>query len=380
MDWKFVAAAVAAAAALLGWILNTQRHRTETIDAKVKNAVDGAIGRIFQDFRNLESESKEALHVAVSSAAEEEKELRRQVEDSRQKTQELSEILSQASAIIPHLRDSAPALPGALLIGAKIKSKRDPNVALAYLAQLRATDASSAELEIGGDISRDLGARSLAAELYELAASRDSSNACAAAALARVKSGLGALSHAEAKEVLTKIALDHPRERFTLSEVFNFLAEVNDQEAAASLARKLLRESPQSAFLWRNLAVALKDTRAEGGEIEEAFDHALEIIGLGESESGDMENVAAPYARILIRKRDFTRAESVLRQGLEEVPNSTRLLLLWADLEIARGDAERALECCALVKEIGDAEDDEMADLRISRLGVKDRLKSIRVL
>ncbi len=128
------------------------------------------------------------------------------------------------------------------------------------------------------------------------------------------------------------------------------------------MAEKLLEEVEDIPIIWRNLAVALRETGGSEEEILHTFEKAFQAT----AQRGDahLSNVFYPYLGFLLTYRRFDDAQTLFEKTLRENPRSTDVLQAYAEFRMSSfDDLRKAEQCYNLLIQIADEDSDESAAL-----------------
>lgn len=355
-NWTLVGPLIGAIVAAVGLLFAEHYRRREKIQTIVDRSVDARLGQVFREFSEFEASAKTAL----KSAQEGEEQLlsrldtlRERLEASESFSQRLDQLLGNAAETVSTL-ERAESIPALLLEHARAVNT-EPPAALGYLSTLYSSpDASSDELEIGGDIAAGIKAYGLAVRLYEKAVSVGPSNATAHASLIRVRSRQGMVPTEQAINDISELARAHPYNRTVLGEAFNTCVQADDYGACKSLAEAILDTHPQSAIAWRNLAAAREELGFPAPDVDDAYEKALVCSKDDPDERVDIIHTAQLYVSFLIGQHEYNHAREVVRRGLDADPSSELLLILYGDIEMTTsGNQETAKWCYQQVADNG---------------------------
>jgi tetratricopeptide (TPR) repeat protein len=342
-EWGLVAAVATAIVAVAALLLREMQRRRADLDQKVSDAVSASFGRTLFELRQFEDDVKESVAVAARSATDIEQQLRDLLETSEARSERLTELLSNATDIVPRLEAAQFAVPS-LLVAQAMKASTLQEGLEHLSALLRLEVASGDELEAGGNIAMQrFGANSLAIELFDRATKQNPTNGSAAASSIRLRAQAGALGPNEALSQISEVAKRLPLDRNAISEALNFFTEIDDYEGMLSFVDELLETEPENALLLRNRAIALIALgRPEEGEA--AYDQSYRLAR-ERGQENEVSNTARPYAGWLIRQGRLDDAQRILEGALGADPDSADLLRLLGDLLDMRNDPDLAAWC-----------------------------------
>lgn len=187
----------------------------------------------------------------------------------------------------------------------KARSEENPERITRLLSELLVNgDATSLELEIGGDIARRSGRRHLSLDLYAASTQKDPSRSSSQVELLAVKAELNVNERSKLISEMMKIALnDLSRNNF--SRVANSLIEFDMYDELVEFSDAAIHAKPADiaikSLALRNKGVALK----EAGKPEKAIECFEQAI----SQGGEIENVLRPYLGLL---KELGRNENIL--------------------------------------------------------------------
>lgn len=269
-----------------------------------------------------------------------------------------------AGALRGEQMSGTQGVPRALVLQAR--NIRDPYYGtLALQALLAHPEALSIDVEVGGDIARqEFRDYPLARQLYEKAVALDPQNISARAELLHLLAS-DPKQRDRAREEIFTLAEEHPNNRNVISQLLNFLDEVDDYETMAQKCEELLSVSLQKSYLWRNLAIARKYLRAPKEQVLDAFRNAL-----AEAEDVDMKNnVMRPYAQYLLSIQYLDDAAKVIQEGILTQPQNAAYYLLLSEVHFQKRDFTRARRGLELARDYGNLDGKAQAGQRLAELG-----------
>lgn len=353
-SWGLIAAIVTAVAALVTLLLREFQRRREDLDQKVSNAVSAGLGRTLVEFRQMEEGAKETLNTVLANAERIENALRERLAVSEQQAERLSELLTQASDVVPRLADAQTSVPSLLLQHAETA---EPATAVGSLiALLKSEFASSDVLTDGGNVAarRQLGP-ALALELYDRALALNPNDADAMASGIRIRTTVGQLSIEQGIAQITEVVERNPLDRHAASEALNLFIDFDAYgDMLRFVDRQLEAGTGNTALLWRNRGIALRALQRPPDEIIDAFRRGFDLA-TESGDEGEISNMARPYAGFLRRTGKLDDARVVVQAALKGSPRDAQLLCVLGDLESDAGRFDSAVLCYELAVECADS-------------------------
>ncbi|MEN3027722.1 MAG: tetratricopeptide repeat protein [Aquificaceae bacterium] len=183
-----------------------------------------------------------------------------------------------------------------------------------------------------GGIYEQRGEYSKAKELYEDILKQDPGNRNALERLGNLYTISG--RYEEAKEVYRRLVELYP-ESMNLYQYGLVLIRAGETQEARRILEKLYEENPENpdvAYTYAMLLEVLKET-----------DRALEIYTSLQKKLGNHPRIIERLAGIYMDRKDYTKAEELLKLGLSVEPNSLQLNLMMGHLLKEREKYEEAL-------------------------------------
>jgi tetratricopeptide (TPR) repeat protein len=317
--------------------ITRQFRREDALEKAVEREIEGRIGQQLMTLRSLEISLSSELEKLSNEVDSERTQFSQQFEIQKESFKEqyiqyksqadqIQLLLERAQTLVPSLEQATGAIPQQLLTLAQ-QTDEPPEQLSLLLKILDHQESDSTVLEFAGDLARvRLGNRKLAEKLYYRAYNEDNLAIGARAEYLHLMA-YHPEKRLQAEIDIVELARNHPNNRTVISNLNNFFVQIGDYHKLLEIGTELLMSSTHVALLWRNIAVAHTELGHSDEEVVQSYETALSY-----ADEENYANVAVVYARYLIKRDRYQKAEKTLIKAIEALPTQSPLHLLRGDL------------------------------------------------
>ena len=348
---------------LIIYIIREYRKIREETEQSVKDIVNSQLGSIMASIQNdvakLDLISKEQ----ASKINEINTMFAQFTQEIVQKSEEINEIYEEAKTKLTNMKEAIPNVEeysARDILGVAQATKSVQSKAEFCTRILRHQDATAKELELAGDMMREVNRYTLAMQLYEKAHQRDPERISPYIELLCLTAELDHEKREESIEKAKQLVLSKPT-RNGFARVANALIDLDRYQELSAFSdefiKKLEGKNPKlRALALRNKAVALKQYGDIPGAME-AFQEAFQI-------SPEDENIIKPYLGLLEEQGKDEERMSFIKKLIEIDPADISYYRFHIDALLKKKQYAEAMEW------IGKAEQLVLTEMDRAALGM----------